>query len=76
MGEEVSDKIDEAFGSKVSSKAFNGVNPMSPMSNGGFLFSNFIEAILPFVEGSLEEYERAQDKYIGKANKKKKVVKG
>ena len=63
LGKEMCDAIDETFLSPVSKAAFNGVNPLSPMSNGSYLFMNFMNALMPLIQKSIGDFEEARKKY-------------
>jgi len=63
LGKELCKKIDECFLTPVSQAAFMGVNPASPTSSGGFLYMNFLEALLPLVENTIDEFVSARKEY-------------
>lgn len=75
LGEEMKEAIDAAFGSNVSGPAFMGVNPISPMKNGNLLFINFIDALMPVIEGSINDFESARKKYTEAAKGQSPVIK-
>lgn len=67
LGTEMCEAINTTFGRDVSTAAFQGVNPISPMSNGNLLFANFIEALMPIIEESITGFENARRKYTDAA---------
>jgi len=69
LGEEMCQEIDSTFGRNISGPAFLGVNPISPMSNGSLLFINFIEALMPVIEKSINDFDVARKKYTDAAKK-------
>lgn len=67
LGDEMCKVIDQTFGKGISEKAFMGVNPISPMSNGNLLFINFVNALMPIIEQSITDFDSARKKYTDAA---------
>ena len=66
MGEEFKAKLDEAFDMPVSAIAFEKVNPMSPTPSGGFVCENFLDAIMPFIEKSFDDFKGSRERYTAR----------
>jgi len=54
LGEQLNGELDRLFNAPVSKVAFLGVNPVSPINEGGFLFGNFLNALTPIIRDSIQ----------------------
>lgn len=72
IGKEMEGAINKAFGRDVATPAFLGVNPISPVDNGNLLFANFLEALTPFIESSIADFDKERKKYTNAATKLKR----
>ena len=75
LGEEFNVELDKVFGEGTSKIAFGNMNPISPISNGKFLFDNFISALDPVIQESFDKFESNSEKYRKQANQLKKSLK-
>ena len=67
LGTELNKALDDAFGCNVSEKAFQGVHPLSPTDNGSLLFMNFLEALMPVIEKSIDNFKGKRKQYTDPA---------
>jgi hypothetical protein len=72
LGETLCEQLDLCFDSKISYIAFQGINPMSPIKNGKLLFANFLEALMPIIENSVDNFTSERKKYTDNAKRGKK----
>lgn len=75
IGEEFNKQLDKVFGEGTSKIVFGEINPISPVRNGALLFQNFINALDPLIQDSINSFDSNSKKYIDQSNKLKKVVK-
>lgn len=73
LGDEMNEAINLTFGRDITGPAFLGANPISPVSNGSLLFMNFIEALTPVIESSINDFDKAREKYTGSIAKITKI---
>ena len=69
LGKELNEAIDTCFNSKISEVAFGGASPLTPIKNGNLLFINFIDALTPMIEESLNKFDSARQRYTNAAKK-------
>lgn len=72
LGDEFNKELDKVFGEGTSKIAFGNMNPISPISNGKFLFDNFISALDPVIKESFDKFESNSEKYRKQAEQLKK----
>lgn len=72
LGKEFNVELDKVFGEGTGDIVFGVANPISPISNGNFLFVNFINSLDPIIKDSLDLFEANSDDYVKQANKLKK----
>lgn len=75
LGDEFNIELDKVFGEGTSKIAFGNMNPISPISNGKFLFENFINALDPVINESFDKFESNSEKYEKQANQLKRNLK-
>lgn len=74
LGKDFNAELDKVFGEGTSKVVFGDMNPISPVSNGKFLFQNFLEALDPVIQESFNQFEENSDKYLNKAEEMKKNI--
>lgn len=67
IGNQIGEQFNKLFGSDVDEAIFMGANPLTP-NNGQPIFLNFLEAIMPIIEQSVEKENKVSKEYIKQAN--------
>ena len=62
-------ELDRAFGNEISEIVFQFCSPMASV-NGKYFIVQFIEAVSPFIEKSIEDENKALKKHLAKYNRK------
>lgn len=60
----VREEINYAFGNDICTTAFGGMNAMSPVSNGKFLFEVFLESLIPVLQEDMKAAVQAQNIHL------------
>lgn len=71
IGNQIGEQFNKLFGSEVDEAIFMGANPLTP-NNGQPIFLNFLEAIMPIIEQSVEKENKVSKEYIKQASVYKK----
>ena len=66
LGAEATDMLDKTFNAPIGRIVFCGANPISVTDGGGFLLGNFLTAISPIIEDSINQAGRPPRKKPGR----------